>query len=539
MKQISMKVDASDSQVNSTTKELGSIAGWFRELINDDSDATTDALILFISAILWNSITFLLSSKLSPHFQFAVTLVSVGLGALVIFLGISNRARRQFLLVAILIFPILPWLLRTDLGSLAIGATVAGIGLLYERIGAALAQSVRRQVRYAQVAKKAVQSVKATKNERPRLIAHACHDLHQPVHTLEMMLDCIDVYAPPDEIAARLREVDVAIQTLSDMITDILDLARLEEGHYAIELQPVSIWHVLRETDQLYGWLARRKGLEWVISPSRVWVQCDPGMLRRVINNLVSNAIKYTMKGSVGISCTSEKGTVKLKISDTGIGIPADQIDLAFKDYVRLEGANHEAGHGIGLSVVRRMLDLLGRRLKVESIVGVGSRFTIELPQVQRHNDIVDEPSLAFSGVRSWENALIVYVENDDQMRVSTAEMLTSWGANVIAAGNVKSALEDPILQSRTPSLVISDMHLGLNIDGLGVIAEFRKRYPQPLLPAILLTGDVQPGLQEVARGLDVRMGYKPLRPAKLRELISSALAGQMITEPMPLGVYK
>lgn len=526
-----MDSDTNNLEPLHSSTETSNLMSWFGK----QRGGLKVVLAVFLG-ILWNLVVLISLPKLPTLLQFLLTLIALGLGAVVPIFVPSSTLERRLRLAGVLVPVVASWLLMGGLEHVLVALALTLIGLAFEIVGQRFNEECHRRLRHADLASMAVEALKASNKERPRLIAHACHDLHQPVHTLDMLLDSLEVDAPREVMGARLREVRVTVQSLSDMITDMLDLARLEEGHYAIELQPVSVWHVLREADQTYGWLARRKGLEWVISPSRVWVLCDPGMLRRVINNLVSNAIKYTYKGSVGVSCTTENGVVILKVTDTGIGIPKDKISMAFVDYVRLEGSHHEAGHGIGLSVVKRMLDLLGNRLRVESTVGIGSRFIIELPQVQSQTESVVDQSVDPSNTKPWHGVLIVYVENDDQMRHSTAEMLTSWGATVVASPSAALALADPALQSHPPALVISDMHLGLHIDGLGVIAEFRKKYPQPLLPAILLTGDVQPGLQDIARGLDIRVGYKPLRPAKLRELISSALTGQLITVPMPLG---
>ncbi len=427
------------------------------------------------------------------------------------------------------------WLMSESRDGWMVSFSLLLIGLMYIYIGRRHFRDVRKRLHNASKLESANQFLEASNISKTRLIVEASHDLRQPVHALGMMLDRIDVDASRKTLVRRLHEVQTCVDTVSDMLIDLLDLSRLESGEFVVDLQPVNIGKLLRDLDLAYGPVAKRKNLIWIVSRSSAWVLTDPTMLKRVLNNLISNAIKYTPEGSVGVSCRYDQGKVQIRVTDTGTGIPPDQLDSIFGEYVRLDDARREPGYGIGLAVVKRMLDLLGHQLSVTSTLGKGSRFALELPRVEGVEIPEAEEPPIWTNPVPWSGRLIVFIENDAQLRASTAEALVAYGAYVIAASSVQEAMADPALVHKRPDLIISDMHLGIEQDGLASIEEMRREYPAFPLPAILLTGDLNPELQAQARFAEVRIVYKPVRPSRLREIVANALMDASITEPMPL----
>jgi len=403
--------------------------------------------------------------------------------------------------------------------------------LVYEGIGRRQLNNMRDRLRFATELARTNVLLEESNISRTRLLVEASHDLRQPVHALGMMLDRVKVSSSREELERRLNDMQVCVDTVADMLSNALDLSRLESGEYAANLQPVDLGRLLQEIDKVYRPLAQRKGLALIISRSSAWVVSDPVMLRRVLNNLISNAVKYTFVGCVGISCRIGVDRVRIKISDTGIGIPSDKWGMIFNEYVRLNDGRDEPGYGLGLAVVSRMVALLGHRLEMRSTVGKGSQFKLLLrrtqaPVAQPFSSSISESEEHRVDLRG---KVILFIEDDDLLRRSTAEVLAADGARVVANSDVNKALKDPIFFQQAPDIVISDMHLGGDMDGLAVIETVRKKYPAILLPAILLTGDLRVNLQVEADAMDVRIVYKPARPSGLRQKVVCELSNRSV----------
>ncbi|RYG09842.1 MAG: HAMP domain-containing histidine kinase, partial [Burkholderiales bacterium] len=248
---------------------------------------------------------------------------------------------------------------------------------IYDRVGQRHLRGLHERLDHARELAAANSLLEASNISKTRLIVEASHDLRQPVHALGLMLDRIDVTEPPAKLKCRLVEVQSCVDTISDMLVDLLDLSRLEQGEYMVSLQPVDLRATLQDLDTAFQPMAQRKGLTWTVTSAPVWVMTDPSMLRRIMNNLISNAIKYTHDGGISITCRTSPTSVKVRIRDSGVGIPADKMRTIFSEYVRLDDASQEPGYGIGLAVVKRMIKLLHHRLRVASEPGKGSEFTL------------------------------------------------------------------------------------------------------------------------------------------------------------------
>ncbi len=259
----------------------------------------------------------------------------------------------------------------------AAAAGVAGTGL-------ALAVAVRRGRRLARVSTELAQrnrELEARSASRIRLLAAACHDLRQPAHALGMLAELgSEAQQEPARFAAWLQSVRRSAASLGDMLDALMDLGRLDGGHYTPLLGEVSLDELMHEVMLHFGPLARRKGLSLAAPPVALRVNSDRHLLRRILFNLVSNAIKYTDTGDVRVSAEAVGDAVRLTVQDSGPGIPQDKIDDVFRDYVRLNPIKAAEGLGIGLSIVRRAAELLGHALTLESVPGEGTCVTLMLP---------------------------------------------------------------------------------------------------------------------------------------------------------------
>lgn len=216
---------------------------------------------------------------------------------------------------------------------------------------------------------------------KSRLLAHVGHDLLQPLGAARLFLDMLRAH-PGDEDGALLARIDRAVATMETMLRDLMDLSRLESGGVAAWPRPLAVGDLLAELAADYGPVAARRGLELTVLPCRAVVRSDPAMLARLLRNLLSNALRYTRSGRVLVGCRRRGGALRIDVLDTGPGIAADRQDEIFEDFHHGDQPlpEGEVGHGLGLSIVRRLAETLGHGLSLESYPGRGTRFSVEVP---------------------------------------------------------------------------------------------------------------------------------------------------------------
>ncbi|RYG07899.1 MAG: response regulator, partial [Burkholderiales bacterium] len=360
-----------------------------------------------------------------------------------------------------------------------------------------------------------------------RFLATASHDLRQPVHALGMMAEMLDADAPREDIVSRFGAIRSCISTLTDMLNELLDLSSFDMGIHRVAPTTVSMAWLLREASDMFFADASAKGLQLLTDDAGLFVHSDKHLLRRILFNLVSNAVKYTPRGTVSITCRRDAHQVAVTVRDTGIGIAPERLNFIFEDNIRLKPTQKlNEGLGIGLTVVRLAVDLLGHNIQVNSEPGLGTSFVLTLP-VSEPDDIAlageVNPPAASAGAAT--QPCIVLVEDDSYALKSMAELLTSWGYRVVPCQSPADAVAIVRSGGQVPDLVVSDMHLNEQMDGLAVIAELRACLPRRALPAILLTGDLSTQVSDEAVRADVRIIFKPIRPSALRDLVASELA--------------
>jgi CheY-like chemotaxis protein/anti-sigma regulatory factor (Ser/Thr protein kinase) len=283
------------------------------------------------------------------------------------------------------------------------------------------------------------------------------------------------------------------------------------------EVMNFRIDELMRQLEVEFAPLARAKGLELVFVLSALAVRSDRRLLRRLLQNLVSNAIKYTPKGRVLIGCRRKGGRVRIDVLDTGVGIPKSKQREVFLEFHRLDqGARAARGLGLGLSIVERIARVLGHTIDITSRPGRGSRFSIEMAVAP---PIAATPLRRQSGpaeVRSLAGLPILCIDNEPQVLDGMEVLLGGWGCHVSAAADLAGAI-DAIEKGPRPAGILVDYHLD-RANGIAVVRELRARYGE--LPAILITADRSPEVRDEARSAGIHLLNKPVKPASLRALL-------------------
>ena len=367
------------------------------------------------------------------------------------------------------------------------------------------------------------EEAEAATQAKSRFIAAASHDLRQPLHALGMFVARLS-QLPMDEPTRQLvGNLDASVLAMQNLLDALLDVSRLEADAVKIRARPTTVNELFDMLRNALTSAATEKGLRLRIRPSKAWIMSDPVLLHRVLLNLVSNAIRYTVQGSVLVSCRpwGDGRFVRIEVWDSGVGIaPQHQADV-FKEFFQVGNPqrNREQGLGLGLNIVKRTTQLLGHRLHLRSGLGCGTRFTIEVPQIPRPQaDPVrwaPAPALPTDG---FEGVAVLVIEDDALASEGLTGLLQSWGCETRRADGLEVALA-LVAGGWRPDVIVSDFRLRDVEHGIETVRRLRVALGGPI-PACLMSGNTDPQLIQATRQAGLTLLYKPVRPAKLRSLL-------------------
>ena len=375
--------------------------------------------------------------------------------------------------------------------------------------------------RAGELARGAKEEARRAEQAKGRFLATASHDLRQPLQAVSLLNGTLRRMVSDPRVTEALRQQDEAIGVMSKLLNALLDISKLEAG--AIEPQPrtIPVSQVLAAMELEFRNIAANKGLDLQVLACDACVRTDPGLLEQILRNLVSNAIKYTPAGSVRLHAVSDPPWVSIEITDTGIGIPADQLRLIGEEFYQIGVPSNSTreGYGLGLSIVQRLIRLLALELRVASETGKGSTFSVRLPQTAA----VPAPERPQAGpVRSREerdvDASILLVEDDPDVRNATRMLLRTEGYQVTTAASVAEAVRS-LRENRRTDLLVTDFHLAGGETGVQVISRLREELGATL-KAVLITGDTSSAVKELAQDPNLRIVSKPVQAEAFLELV-------------------
>jgi len=354
---------------------------------------------------------------------------------------------------------------------------------------------------------------------KSRFLAAASHDLRQPAHALGMFVDRLSQVrsSPPPEL---LDGIEASARALQEMLDSFFDYSRLEAAADQIKEVPVSISAQFAHLRVCFANSAAEKNLTLRVRACvNAWAQTDPILLQRILLNLVSNAIRYTVEGSVLVTCrrTADAQRLRIQVWDSGIGMDARHHEQIFEEFFQIDNQARDRtkGLGLGLSMVARSCKLLQHPLELRSQPGCGSRFTLTVPCAPAPP--LPTPALASAqpepGVLKDMKVLLI---EDDQLGGEAMRMLLQdWGCRVHLARTAEQAL-DSARQGGVPDLVVSDYRLDGDLSGIDVITRLRHMLNWEV-PACLISGDTDADLRALAASAGLLLLKKPVQPAKLR----------------------
>jgi len=440
---------------------------------------------------------------------------------------------------------LLPFAIRCFMGDgpiydtyLAFTICLFGVDLYYSRVThRTLAETVRlRFENLSLIGSLEEQRDRAQSADRAksRFLAAASHDLRQPIHALGLFISTLGALGRSGDVPAKSAR-DLAdrarsvIGNLSGLLDALLDISKLDAGVVTVAREPVGLRRLFSDLRAEYAGIAGGQGVDWRVVMTDVSVDTDPMMLKRILDNLISNAFRYTQTGTVLLGCRRCGAAVEIQVWDTGLGIPAAAQDAIFEEFVQLANSARDRaqGLGLGLAIVRRTAALLGHRVKVVSKEGRGSMFSVTLPvaaSIPRPQSDPADPATA------TQHGGIIVIDDERDALDATALLLRTLGYRVSAGRSAAAAChEHRRASSRGEApvdLILTDYRLENGQTGIGAVRDVN-RYLGRDVPALILSGDTSAARLREASVSGYRLLHKPLDAARLRDEIEAVLVAK------------
>lgn len=388
-----------------------------------------------------------------------------------------------------------------------------------------VAERTRELSQLNQALSEAKAGAEAANQSKTRFLAAVSHDLMQPLNAARLFSAALahQQDALPREARELVRHLDSSLRSAEDLITDLLDISRLESGRITPERSQFPLAQLFEALGAEFKVLAQEQGVDFRMVPCRLRIDSDPRLLRRVLQNFLTNAFRYA-KGHVLLGARREGGQLRLEVWDRGPGIPEDKRKVIFEEFKRLDShqTRAEKGLGLGLAIADGLCRVLGHRLEVRSWPGKGSVFSVSVPLASSQSAAGVALPVNETNGQALGGAQVLCIDNEDSILAGMHSLLSRWGCQVWTARN-RLECEHLLDEAVQPQLALVDYHLDEGDTGTELMAWLRTRLGQPL-PGVVISADGRPELvAEVhAAGLDYLA--KPVKPAALRALISRHL---------------
>ena len=414
------------------------------------------------------------------------------------------------------------WFVRRIMPYRASDDETEGVVITYE--------DVTERRRTAEALSAAKRQAELASLAKSRFLAAASHDLRQPLQTLALLQGLLAKKVVGEKARKLIGGIDEALGTMTGMLNTLLDINQIEVGAVKPEIVDVPMNELLDRLREELTYHAQAAGLALRMVPCALSVRSDRRLLEQMLRNLISNALKYTQRGRVLVGCRRRQGKLRIEIWDTGIGIPQSELKAIFEEYHQVDNAARQRSHGLGLglSIVKSLGELLGHPIRVRSLHGKGSVFSIEVPLTPsgvpspsdhraRQSDDVPTQTAPRTGA-------ILIIEDDPEIREHLELFLNEEGYETSAAVDGHDALELLARGTTRPDLVLADYNLPRGMNGVQVCQKLRQELDRQI-PFIILTGDISTEtLRDIALHDCVHLN-KPVKLGDLTRAIEKLLA--------------
>ncbi len=360
---------------------------------------------------------------------------------------------------------------------------------------------------------------------KSRFLAAASHDLRQPLHAMALFVSALQEKSREPETRRILDQLTLSVEALEGLFHALLDVSKLDAGIVRPELRGFSVQALFDRIGREFSGEAADKGLRLRLMPTRAFVHSDAALLERILRNLVSNAIHYTRTGGVVVGCRRRGGDLRIDVCDSGIGIDSAHFADIFQEFYQVENPerDRDKGLGLGLAIVDRLARLLHHPVTVVSVPGRGSVFSVTVPRGEAAAAEAEPPQPLEIMGGNLGGALLVVIDDERAVLEGMREVLQQWGCRPLLAGSAEEALAQLAAAAQRPAVVIADYRLRAGETGIAAIECIQSKYGADI-PGVIVTGDTAPDRLREAEASGYHLLHKPVRPARLRALLSFLL---------------
>ncbi len=394
-----------------------------------------------------------------------------------------------------------------------------------------LMEELSEREKIEQKLKIAKQQAEEANKSKTTFLATASHDLRQPLNAARLFIASLIDSDIGTENARHVARISQSLDALDGLLSVLLNISQLDSGGIIPTFCHFRLQDLLDRVVPDYVRTGREKGLKLRMVPTAGVVHSDPRLLETILRNFLSNAVRYTNEGGVLIGCRKRGREITIQVIDSGIGIRKSQQASIFEEFIQVHEDHTAGGRGIGLglSIVQRISGLLKARIQVRSHFGKGSMFSISLPRGDGDNITLPYGGHIpdFSPTDSLGGRIIAVIDNDRDVLDGMAALLGKWGCRTIAGISADICLAQLIEQDISPDIIIADYHLNGEECGSDAIREIRAEYSGHI-PAIIITSDRDPDLEEMIKALNLPLIHKPVAAAGLHALIQHLVSRDM-----------
>jgi signal transduction histidine kinase len=354
--------------------------------------------------------------------------------------------------------------------------------------------------------------------DKTRFLAAVSHDLVQPLNAARLFVTALGNHDIPSLSRPLVRQAGSALDSVEEILEALLEISQLDAGAIRPALEDVDLDQLLQSMMTEFAPFASQRGLTLAMESAGCWARSDHRLLRRILQNLISNALRYTERGEVRIKATRQREQIFVEVSDTGPGIARKDRDLIFKEFSRLSGSKQAGGGvGLGLAIVDRAARMLQHPLTLRSRLGVGSTFRLTLPAGRARTE--SDLAKADPFTAPLRGRQILVIDNEETSLTGLTALLTTWGCAVEAVRDGREASAAVEQRGVRPDVVIADYHLDDGVTGDAVLARLSAILKQPLR-SIIVTADREPVLRKRLTEQGFHVLDKPVKPVRLRAVM-------------------
>lgn len=416
------------------------------------------------------------------------------------------------------------------LGALAVGwASVGGVlawsillalllyGLALRGFSSGIARRITESIAIRTQNEELVRQLSLANEAKTRFIMAASHDLRQPLHAISYLGGVLARARDPEDVRSANAALTSAVEGLNKLFSAILDLSRIESGAVRTHLVAFKVDALVAQLDAEYRALCVAAGRRWECQVESATAQSDPALLERILRNLLDNALKHGGNGVVRLAVWRHEDDVVIRVSDTGPGIPAHERMRVFDEFYRVNEGAGQPGLGLGLSIVRRLVDRLGCRLEVDYTDAVTQRGTTMTLHVPRGIEppAPGRPAAALqAGEEDVAGLAVLVIEDDATVLHATRALLSQWRCRVATCARAAD-LDEALAGFGAPDVAIVDYQLGAGANGLDLVARVRARYPD--MGVVMVTAESDSGVRGKLADSGLPVLEKPVSPRELR----------------------